>query len=1178
MENMSLLSFDIYNDAGKNELYVGAGSDFTQTLRIRIANNKPSNQIILTETGGYHFSLILKKGLLPPDFNQNNIKVSRWRQIKGEDILDIDKLKSLPAFDIKGIKTNNSLELNIEKVTTALDKIIKSAEKPITEEAAAIALSNDTATPVSETPAVTENQTVFPLKMIADYLKNAGEDVKSGFDTLLELLKVVEEKDFREEHKWVNELGSIRDLYVKSLTDLQVITQEEGVLSQNALLAEGFEKMSAVFKDFAELHKRTIRILSELELLDLKLRKKSAEITQDAYSLVKQQLVTDLKPFLENFFQVDQILKPLSEIKLDEFFNLDQVSLNETLMQQLERKLVVEDTKVKGEWVMSRANVSNNEEEEELKFLYKPAKKNQTTSKSNNKIEINPYGYVLIDIEIEGNLVGKSESLNVQLDYPKTKFFKNGKAIKTGKDQFFSQSVINLLNYGDTGLPIPLRPDVIQGRELLNNGEYANQSTVQLTNIGREPIFLNKNSRLEVRFEVQNEAEVKYSALMEKENTSVLNIGLITLDAVTMDAKLSKDFQLKPDAAETDIVTKYYELDENRTKPALVEGFSFATLNEDKIKNPYDGVYYGKIFVFRKRKADLYEVYEINNVITNASDMKVTQRPVFLKLITFTNDTAKTEKSANYILKSKQEPIEALRSRFCPSYNELDLDGIVIPKVRKKTHRTFVGYAHSTIVNTYKDALASKEVKGLSDTYKVFKCDIKSINFYEEEEKKPKFIVGSAPDFIEAIRIRKTVSEDNKILHANVAQLSTAQDITTNLKHQKGTVNANYTADISKKLRLPPGKSLVVKIRNLMTKMPTGTARLEIALLNVPKFRDTVFSAEFERVAYFTTLHSGIFSTGTLSENILVAGQNEAQISAGDLNMNLNQQNGVSFFKGQKNFLNITNVGDGARLKNGEHSATINNEEGFSLKNREKEIFQVNQEKLSLRNKEKKEVLKIDGQTAEIKVGDFQLNIDAKEGFTFKKKNEKVLNINEPDDILKQIMPIGSVIMWHGDANNLPAGWSLCDGYNGTPDLRNRFPLGAGGSIYPYKGGGYKEEGGTFNIELKEEHLPAHRHSVSGNTEKDGEHQEWWRGWYRVASGSIRFGGSGVYDKNKRNVRSKDRIKGDGWSRVNDENPDHEHNNKHRHSINLTSGNTGGGQTYRHIPPYFALWYIMKTS
>lgn len=41
-------------------------------------------------------------------------------------------------------------------------------------------------------------------------------------------------------------------------------------------------------------------------------------------------------------------------------------------------------------------------------------------------------------------------------------------------------------------------------------------------------------------------------------------------------------------------------------------------------------------------------------------------------------------------------------------------------------------------------------------------------------------------------------------------------------------------------------------------------------------------------------------------------------------------------------------------------------------------------------------------------------------------------------------IPVGGIIMWSGTIANIPTGWALCNGSNGTPDLRNRFIAGAG--------------------------------------------------------------------------------------------------------------------------------------
>jgi len=40
-------------------------------------------------------------------------------------------------------------------------------------------------------------------------------------------------------------------------------------------------------------------------------------------------------------------------------------------------------------------------------------------------------------------------------------------------------------------------------------------------------------------------------------------------------------------------------------------------------------------------------------------------------------------------------------------------------------------------------------------------------------------------------------------------------------------------------------------------------------------------------------------------------------------------------------------------------------------------------------------------------------------------------------------LPAGGVILWSGSIASIPAGYVLCDGDNGTPDLRNDFIVGA---------------------------------------------------------------------------------------------------------------------------------------
>jgi Phage Tail Collar Domain len=73
------------------------------------------------------------------------------------------------------------------------------------------------------------------------------------------------------------------------------------------------------------------------------------------------------------------------------------------------------------------------------------------------------------------------------------------------------------------------------------------------------------------------------------------------------------------------------------------------------------------------------------------------------------------------------------------------------------------------------------------------------------------------------------------------------------------------------------------------------------------------------------------------------------------------------------------------------------------------------------------------------------------------------------------LIPSGAIIMWSGSIASIPAGWALCDGASGTPDLRGRFVIGSGGSYSP----GFA--GGAEQITLNANQLPEHVHLINDN-------------------------------------------------------------------------------------------------
>lgn len=66
--------------------------------------------------------------------------------------------------------------------------------------------------------------------------------------------------------------------------------------------------------------------------------------------------------------------------------------------------------------------------------------------------------------------------------------------------------------------------------------------------------------------------------------------------------------------------------------------------------------------------------------------------------------------------------------------------------------------------------------------------------------------------------------------------------------------------------------------------------------------------------------------------------------------------------------------------------------------------------------------------------------------------------------------PIGVIVQWSGTVNTVPDGWAVCDGTNGTLDLRDKFVLAAG------EGHEVGETGGSEEVTLTVAQMPEHNH------------------------------------------------------------------------------------------------------
>lgn len=57
-------------------------------------------------------------------------------------------------------------------------------------------------------------------------------------------------------------------------------------------------------------------------------------------------------------------------------------------------------------------------------------------------------------------------------------------------------------------------------------------------------------------------------------------------------------------------------------------------------------------------------------------------------------------------------------------------------------------------------------------------------------------------------------------------------------------------------------------------------------------------------------------------------------------------------------------------------------------------------------------------------------------------------------DLMTTFSDVGIIAFWSGAVVDIPAGWTLCNGSQGTPDLRDLFIIGAGGTYNPGDTGG----------------------------------------------------------------------------------------------------------------------------
>ena len=169
---------------------------------------------------------------------------------------------------------------------------------------------------------------------------------------------------------------------------------------------------------------------------------------------------------------------------------------------------------------------------------------------------------------------------------------------------------------------------------------------------------------------------------------------------------------------------------------------------------------------------------------------------------------------------------------------------------------------------------------------------------------------------------------------------------------------------------------------------------------------------------------------------------------------------------------------------------------------------------------------------------------------------------------VRDIIPTGVITMWYGSIASIPTGWLLCDGTNSTPDLRDRFIVGAGNTY------AVNATGGSANATLvSHTHTATSTSTFTGTALGNHTHTLTDPG-HTHTPGSLSVGNRNAGTSNGGSVQDPGAVPsattGITIASASAGTP--------AGTVATTTTNTteGSSATNANLPPYYALAYIMK--